>query len=86
VLAGRLAQLPALPVTLQAWQVGQAPTLQQTPSTQLLPVKHSALEPQGWPRRFLLPHRLVIGSQMFGLWQSASEAQAALQAVVPLQT
>ncbi len=85
VLAVTLAQLPALPVTLQAWQVGQEPVLQQTPSTQLLPVKHSAVEAQGWPSRFLLPHRFTLRSQMFGLWQSASDAQAALQAVVPLQ-
>jgi hypothetical protein len=86
VLAATLAQLPALPVTLQAWQVGQAVALQQTPSTQLLPVKQSPVAVQVWPRRFLFPHRLVLGSQMFGDWQSASEAQAALQAVVPLQT
>ena len=46
VLAATLAQLPALPATLQAWQVGQDPVLQQTPSTQLLPVKHSAVEAQ----------------------------------------
>jgi hypothetical protein len=29
-----LVQLPALPPTLQAWQVAQAVALQQTPSTQ----------------------------------------------------
>jgi hypothetical protein len=85
VLAATLAQFPALPVTLQAWQVGQEPVLQQTPSTQLLPVRQSVVDAQGWPSRFLFPHRLVIGSQMVGLWQSASLAQAALQAVLPLQ-
>ena len=34
-----LAQVPALPVTLQAWQVGQAETSQQNPFVQL-PVEH----------------------------------------------
>jgi hypothetical protein len=34
VLATTLAQFPALPVTLQAWQVVHALVLQQTPSTQ----------------------------------------------------
>ena len=42
------AQLPALPVTLQAWQVGQLGLPQQTPSTQL-PVEHSWLEKQATP-------------------------------------
>ena len=46
VLAGTLAQLPALPVTLQAWQVGQALVLQQTPSTQVFPVRHSSVDAQ----------------------------------------
>lgn len=86
VLADTLAQLPALPGTLQAWQMEQPVALQQTPSTQLLPVRQSAVAVQGWPSRFLLPHRLVLGSQMSGGWQSASDEQAALQAVVPLQT
>ena len=86
VLADTLAQLPALPGTLQAWQIAQAVALQQTPSTQLLPVRQSLVAVQGWPSRFLLPHRFVLGSQMSGAWQSASDEQAALQAVVPLQT
>jgi hypothetical protein len=60
VLAATLAQLPALPVTLQAWQVGQVPVLQQTPSTQVFPVRHSTVDEQGWPSRFLLPHRLIF--------------------------
>jgi hypothetical protein len=81
-----LAQLPALPLTLQAWQPWQTLALQQTWSTQLLPVKQSSVDVQAWPSRFLLPHRLVLTSQMLGLWQSASDAQAALQAVAPLQT
>jgi hypothetical protein len=81
-----LVQLPALPATLQAWQVPQALALQQTPSTQLAPVRQSVVAEQDWPRRRLLPHRLVWGSQMFPVRQSASLVQAALQAVVPLQT
>lgn len=57
-------QVPALPITLQAWQRGQAlaVVLQQTPSTHLLPVAHwlSALHaeaspPAGW--------HLLVGSQ-----------------------
>jgi alpha-D-ribose 1-methylphosphonate 5-triphosphate synthase subunit PhnH len=35
-----LAQVPALPVTLHAWQVGQLAVPQQTPSTQF-PLPHS---------------------------------------------
>ena len=79
-----LAQVPALPVTLHDWQVPQELEAQQTPSTQLSLVKQSLVAVQDWPSRFLLPHRLVIGSQMSGDRQSASEAQADLQAVVPL--
>lgn len=85
LLAGTLAQLPGLPVTLQDWQVPHELALQQTPSTQLLPVRQSLVAAQACPRRFLLPQRLVLGSQMSGAWQSASEVQAALQAVLPLQ-
>ena len=86
LLAGTFAQFPALPVRLQAWQVAHAVALQQTPSTQLSPVRQSLVAAQDCPSRFLLPHRLVLGSQMSGAWQSASPAQAALQAVLPLQT
>jgi hypothetical protein len=43
-----LAQVPALPDTLQAWQVGQLALPQQTPSTQL-PLPHSWLEKQATP-------------------------------------
>jgi hypothetical protein len=85
VLIGRLAQFPALPVTLQAWQSGQLLVLQQTPSTQVLPVRQSLVLLQAWPSRFLLPHRLVARSQMLPGRQSLSPAQAALHAVVPLQ-
>jgi hypothetical protein len=85
LLAGTLAQLPALPAMLQAWQVAQAVALQQTPSTQLLPVRQSLVDAHDCPSRFLSPHRLVFGSQMSGNWQSASAEQAALHAVLPLQ-
>ncbi len=86
LLAGTLAQLPALPVTLHAWQVPHELELQQTPSTQVLPVRQSLVAVQACPRRFLLPQWLVFGSQMSGDWQSASAVHAALQAVLPLQT
>jgi len=43
-----LAQVPALPVTLQAWQVGQLALPQQTPSTQF-PLPHSWFEKQATP-------------------------------------
>jgi hypothetical protein len=71
---------------LQAWQVAHAVALQQTPSTQLLPVRQSLVVAQACPSRFLLPQRLVIGSQISGATQSGSTEQAALQAVLPLQT
>ena len=41
---------------------------------------------QAWPRRFLLPQRLVCGSQMLGGRQSASRVQVPRQAVEPLHT
>jgi hypothetical protein len=47
-LAGTLAQVPALPVTLQAWQVEQLALLQQTPSVQL-PLEHSWADRQATP-------------------------------------
>jgi hypothetical protein len=42
-----LAQLPGLPLMLQAWQLAQELELQQTPSVQLLPVRHSLVIVQG---------------------------------------
>jgi hypothetical protein len=66
--------------------VPQAVALQQTLSTQLLPVRQSVETAQDCPRRCLVPQRPVFGSQMSGARQSASTAQAALQAVLPLQT
>jgi hypothetical protein len=86
VPAGTLAQLPALPVTLQAWQLLHELELQQTPSTQLLLVRQSLVCVHGWPSRFLLPQTLMTVSQISPATQSVSAVQAALQAVVPLQT
>jgi hypothetical protein len=85
-LAATGAQLPALPPTLQAWQVPHELELQQTPSTQLSLVWQSPVTAQACPSRFLVPQMLMTGSQMLGAWQSASTEQAALQAVVPLHT
>ena len=48
IVFGTLAQEPALPETLQAWQVGQLEAPQQTPSTQKL-LLHSWLERQATP-------------------------------------
>jgi len=50
--APTLAHMPALPPTLQAWQVGQLGLEQQTPSTQL-PVPHSLPAMQLAPGPFL---------------------------------
>jgi hypothetical protein len=82
---GTFAHEPANPVTEHDWQFGHDEVLQQTPSTHESPVRHSAAPAQAWPRRFLSPHRLVLGSQMAGARQSASTVQAALHAEVPLQ-
>jgi hypothetical protein len=79
-----LAQVPALPTMLQAMHVPHIEAVQQTPSTQKLPVRQSVVCAQVWPRRFLLPHRLVLGSQIAGARQSVSAVHAALQADVPL--
>ena len=80
--AGTFEHVPALPTTLQAWHDPQEELPQQTPSTQKSPVRQSIVAAQGWPRRFLSPHRLVFGSQMFGGRQSPSLVHAALQAVI----
>ena len=77
-------QVPALPVTLHAWQIPQEEVEQQTPSTQLFPVRHSSVVAQDCPRRFLFPQRLTMRSQMLGDAQLASETQVVLHAV-PLQ-
>lgn len=84
--SGTFVQLPALVPTLHAWHNEHALVLQQTRSTQVLPVRQSVVAVHGCPRRALLPHRLVCGSQMLGARQSASRVQAARHAVAPLQT
>ena len=80
---GTLAQLPAAEPTLHAWHSPHALVLQQTPLVQKLSVRHSVVFAQGWPRRFLLPQRLVFGSQMLGAMQSASFRQVPRHAVAP---
>jgi hypothetical protein len=80
--APTLEHEPALPVTLQAWQVPQAEAEQHTLSTQKLPVRQSLVAVHAWPRRFLSPQRLVFESQILGARQSASLVHAALQAEV----
>jgi hypothetical protein len=77
---GTSLHAPSRVATLQAWQVPHAEVEQHTPSTQKLPDRHSSLVPQAWPRRFLSPQRLVLGSQMLGEAQSASPTHAVLQA------
>jgi hypothetical protein len=81
---GTFAQVPRLPDTLQAWHIPHDVDPQQTPSTQVRPVKQSAVAVHGCPCRCLVPQRLVFGSQMSGERQSASVLHAELQAVVPL--
>jgi hypothetical protein len=78
---GTALQVPARPVTLQAWQVPHADIPQQTPSTQKLPVRHSSLELHACPRRFLSPQRLVDMSQMLPAAHWLSAVQVVLQAV-----
>jgi hypothetical protein len=84
--AGMFVQLPALAPTLHALQSAQELVLQQTPSTQKFPVRHSLVAVHAWPRRLSRPQRLVWRSQMFGGRQSPSLEHAARQAVEPLQT
>jgi len=83
---GTGAQLPALVPTLHAWHSPHDVLLQQTPSTQLLPVKHWSVDVHAWPSRSLLPQRLVCLSQIDGARQSESTVHAARHAVAPLQT
>jgi len=52
VPAGTAAHAPALAPTLHAWQVGHAPTPQQTSSVQK-PEAHSLAPVQDWPPPFL---------------------------------
>ncbi len=75
--AETFAQVPALPVTLQAWQVPQLALVQQTPSTQLL-LSHSPALAQAWPGR-LRPH--VPSVQNLPGAQSEFPAHTVTQAV-----
>ncbi len=83
VPACTLVHAPAFPATLQAWQVPHEADVQQTPSTQLRLVPHSAVEPQAWPARFL-PQELVDVSQVLGERHSLLPVQVLLQLDVPL--
>jgi len=80
-----LAQVPALPATLQAWQVPQLAVPQQTPSTQK-PLPHSWLARQATP--LLLTGRQLPAAVQYeptpplGM-QSVSAVQVLLQAVAP---
>jgi hypothetical protein len=78
-----LAQVPALPWMLHAWQVPHDGLAQQTPSTQVRPLAQSALAEQLCPW-WCRPHWLVIVLHLFGDRQSWSPVQLVLQAVVPL--
>ena len=62
--SGTCAQLPALCPRCRPGTARTTWLLQQTPSTQVLPVKHWSVAVQAWPRRCLLPQRLVCRSQM----------------------
>ena len=87
VPAGTFAHVPRLPATLHAWHIGQDADPQQTWSTQVNPVKQSAVVVHAWPCRTLLPHRPVVVSQMVGARQSVSTRQAELHAAAAaLQT
>jgi hypothetical protein len=79
VPADTFAHVPRLPDTLHAWHIGHDADPQQMRSTQVSPVRQSAVAVQAPPCRTLLPHRLVFGSQIVGATQSASLRQAALQ-------
>jgi hypothetical protein len=72
---GTTVHVPALPATLHDEHVPQLADPQQTPSTQELPVRHSSVDAQASPRRFFAPHLPVMGSQIWGATQSASEPQ-----------
>ena len=66
VPAGTLAQVPALPSTLQAWQVAHdvdaaADAVDAAEARQAV-----GRHVQVCPSRFLVPHRFVFGSQMSG--------------------
>lgn len=79
--AAMFVHVPALPLTLQDWQVPQAADAQQTPSTQLKPDRQSLVTLQVCPWWFF-PQMFAV--QVFPDMQSPSTLHAVLQ-VVPLQ-
>lgn len=81
---GMLAQDPALPGTLHAWHIGHDAAEQQTPSTQLRPLKQSLVTVQLSPGPAKFPHLFVFGSQLCPGWHCASTVQVVLHPVVPL--
>lgn len=81
---GMLAHVPALPGTLQAWQVLHDGDAQQMPSTQVRPVKQSLVTVQLFPCETKFPHLFVIGSQLVPGAHCEFIVQVVLQSVVPL--
>ncbi len=81
---GMLAHVPALPGTLQAWQVPHDGEAQQMPSTHVRPVKQSFVTVQLFPCETKFPHLLVIGSQFVPVAHCELTVQVVLQSVVPL--
>ena len=76
--------VPSRPAMLQAWHVPQVAVAQQTPSTQVFPVRQSSTLAQASPRRCLSPHLFFWRSQIAGAAQSPSATHVVLQAA-PLQ-
>jgi hypothetical protein len=74
-------QVPALPETLHAWQVPHDADAQQTPSTQVRPLRQSGVTLQLCPWWF---SPQIFAVQCWFAAQSASLVQAVLQ-VAPLQ-
>jgi hypothetical protein len=64
VPGARLVHMPSLPATLHAWQRPQLDEPQQTPFTQVSPVKQLAVVVHRSPRAALSPHSPVARSQI----------------------
>jgi len=79
-----LAHWPALPGTLQDWQIGHVLEAQQTPSPQNKPVWQSMVTLHIWPAGCWEPQRLFFGSHRFGGTQSVLALQFTRQALLPL--
>lgn len=78
--AGTGAQVPALPATLQALQAAQEALAQQMPSVHM-PLRQSALLPQGDPSAFKLVQ--IPPAQVVPATQSVSSVQLVKQAAGP---